>query len=193
MSTEPPIPVTLLRRLHDMFQGTEADIAFGHLRHIIREYEKLRAQATPDSLVKKLEAEKVAETSLQNIRHNKTLDKAIIIVHEFYGEVADKRDLIARPPANSSEIPDIDTIADAVKFGLINAEPFTTEDVIRVTLAKLNDELPIKRKPEPVSVSLEGILRALNETWESSHSVWKHNQRTKLANYFDAAGVKYVN
>ena len=34
--------IPLLRKLHDMFAGTEADIAYGHLRHIIREYEKLR-------------------------------------------------------------------------------------------------------------------------------------------------------
>lgn len=48
------------------------------------------------------------------------------------------------------------------------------------------------RVPEPVSVSLEAILRGLNETWEDSHKVWKQGQRDKLKAVLNAAGVKYV-
>ncbi len=55
------------------------------------------------------------------------------------------------PAIGCSEITEVDSIADAVRFGLINAEPFTTQEVIRVALAKLNGVLPVEHQPEPVS------------------------------------------
>jgi len=39
---ETKVDVKLLRLLHDKLHGTEADIAYGHLRHIIEAYEAIR-------------------------------------------------------------------------------------------------------------------------------------------------------
>jgi hypothetical protein len=42
-----------------------------------------------------------------------------------------------------------DAIVEAVEFALINAEPFSQEEVIRVAIAKLTNALPIEKVTQP--------------------------------------------
>ncbi len=76
------------------------------------------------------------------------------------------------------EISVVDSIAEAMSFGLINAKPFTMEEVIRIALAKWkwdntngDSKWEIPPATEPVSVSLEKCARAL-----TSHRYWKYEK-----------------
>lgn len=99
---------------------------------------------TTDSLIEKLQAEMTTDGGAEGQVFNSGLRAAIGIVRQYH---------VTQP----TKIQDNDSIAKAVSFALINAEPFTTEEVSRVALARLDGALPIKRKPEPMSDNAPAI------------------------------------
>ena len=78
-------------------------------------------------------------------------------------------------------------VADFVKGKSKNLDYLTCD------LAEFRRIAAYLRSPVPVMVSLETILRGMNETWDGSHPAWKEVERNRLKSVLDAAGVKYGN